>query len=468
MKTGRKLDVIAWGHSDQAGGAQMAYVICSALLKQAKKQLRVGIVTCRPEMEVRSFFGARGGDAAIEVIPAPELLRLVTDPIRGGVSVVKTHDALKTLLETHKVPKTPLKTHKALKTPLKTSSRGDPLAAIVNDGVGQVRKVCHQRTLVISCGEPVALEVARKLGLARVVMTDHLITHSVTDILRVAGSRVLPEEWEFMARMKAFDHSAGAAFLLPPEFGMPEYQQYFARERNVKCMEVGGMLYDPLPRSEMRRAPHFEELEKLAKRRPIVIAFGGGGPVWDRIYVRLHKEAMKGKLKKAGFGLIMRKVRKGKVVPRSWQLLTPDGKRKDLEDPGKMMYWYHICTLLVGRGGLAAQQILSTETSSWDPGAPAMLFVEEPRHSQIESERQMLTGLGLVHSVAMEEFRKNPIAQISVTFDDEQARRDMRERIPLRYKRSTLKALADFLLERYRLTRKQPGMARPPARTRKR
>ncbi len=442
----RELDVIVWGHSDQAGGTLMACVICSALRKQAriyskrfKRRLKFGIVTCRSEMEVREFFAAEGGNTNIDVILAQELLKLGKDPIRGGVSVVKTHNALKALLEAHKV----------LKTPLKTGSRGDPLAAMVSDGVGQVRKVCHQGTLVISCGEPVALEVARQLKLTSVIVTDHLVTHSVTDILRVAGSRVLPEEWEFIARMKAFDRSADAAFLSPPEFGVPEYQQYFARECNVKCMEMDGMLFDPLTKREARRAPHFKELEQLAKRHPIVIVFGGGGPVWDRIYVRLHKKAMKSNLKNAGFALIMRKVSDGKVVRRSWQLLKPNCRPKDLKDPVKMMYWYQICTLLVGRGGLAAQQILSTETSSRDKGAPAMLFVEEPRHSQIESERQMLTGLGLVHSVAMEEFRKDPIAQISETLGDEQARRKMRALIPLRYKPKTLEALADYLLEQY-------------------
>jgi len=451
MNVGGKLDVIAWGHSDQTGGAQMACEICSAILKRARIQFKTrlsgGVVTCRPKKQVMSFCGVVGGRNAIKVIEAPELLRLVTNRTQGGVSVVETHEALKKLLETHKISKT--KTHNVAKTPLKTGSRGDPLVAIVNDGVGRIRKVCHEETLVISCGEPVALEVARELGLASVIVTDHLITHSVTDILRVAGSRVSAEEWEFIARMKAFDRSADAAFLSPPEFGIPEYQQYFARECNVKCMEMGGMFYDPLPRREMRRAPHFDELEKLATRCPIVIAFGGGGRVWDGIYVKLHKEAMKGRLDEAGFALIMRKVSNGKVVPRSWQLLTPDGRRKDLKDPGKMMYWYQVCTLLVGRGGLAAQQILSTKTSSRDKGAPAMLFVEEPRHSQIESERQMLTGFGLVHSVAMEAFRKNPIAQISETLGDEQARRKMRALIPLRYKPGTLETLADYLLEQY-------------------
>ena len=110
-------------------------------------------------------------------------------------------------------------------------------------------------------------------------------------------------------------------------------------------MEIGGLLYDPIPIHELECAPHFEELVELNKNYPVVIVFGGGGNVWDKIYNDLHKAVKQGLLGSAddmeNLALIVRDVYQDKVVPRTWRLFEPnDLKGRPLQDPGKMMYWY--------------------------------------------------------------------------------------------------------------------------------
>jgi len=214
-------------------------------------------------------------------------------------------------------------------------------------------------------------------------------------------------------------------------------------------MEIGGLLYNPIPIHELECAPHYEELVKLNKEYDVVIVFGGGGDVWDGIYKELHRDVGKGCLGKENFALILRDVYEEKVISRTWRLFKPDDlKGKPLQDPGKMMYWYAACTLLVGRGGLAAQQILATMLSD-APSAPGMLFIEEPGHPQIEHERRRLHELGLVSTCTLDEFESNPFKKIKDTLNEKESFSVIRDQARLRYAQGRIDKLADLILTKY-------------------
>jgi hypothetical protein len=213
------------------------------------------------------------------------------------------------------------------------------------------------------------------------------------------------------------------------------------------------LLYDPIPLHELECAPHYNELAALNAEYPVVIVFGGGGNVWDRIYATLHTDIAGGKLGKPGdseaFAMILRDVHDEKAVSRTWRLFKPgDLKGIPLRDPGRMMYWYAACTLLVGRGGLAAQQILATMLSDL-PSAPGMLFVEEPKHPQIESERNALFAQRLIKTAFLEEFKNHPFETIKATLAKREEFAAMRERARLRYLPGMIDRLADLILAKY-------------------
>jgi hypothetical protein len=178
----------------------------------------------------------------------------------------------------------------------------------------------------------------------------------------------------------------------------------------------------------------------------VVIVFGGGGSVWDGIYIELNKAAVEGKPRE--FALIIRDVRHNKVIPRTWRLFEPgDNTGRLLDDPGKMMYWYAASTLLVGRGGLAAQQILATMISDSGYSIPGMLFVDEPGHPQIESERLMLGSMGLVFSCCLEEFERDPFKIINNILSRKAVLKSIRDRARLRYSLKVLDKLASYILK---------------------
>jgi len=109
------------------------------------------------------------------------------------------------------------------------------------------------------------------------------------------------------------------------------------------------------------------------------------------------------------------------------------------------MYWYAACRLLVARGGLAAQQLFATLLSNL-PEVPQMLFIEEPGHPQIESERLSLYRLGLVHSRTLRGFQQNSFSMI-----DEALSRPLeaRRRAYVRYSSDAMKKLCEAILEKY-------------------
>jgi hypothetical protein len=91
------------------------------------------------------------------------------------------------------------------------------------------------------------------------------------------------------------------------------------------------------------------------------------------------------------------------------------------------------------------QQILSLMLSDL-PQVPELLFVEEPGHPQIESERLSLYRQGLVHSRTLESFRRQPLDVIAKALGNPLA---ARHRVRVRYSRSAMDTLGRAVLEKY-------------------
>lgn len=439
MAANKKLDVILWAHSDQAGGTEIPCVIASALLRRTGRGISCGIVTPFPSA-VADFFSIEGGlRGGVKIIRAPQLLELGKDT-SGEVSAQKTLAVVKDLIKD--------------KAGTGRGSGQKAAAAWVGECERTIEGRYHENTCIISCGEPIAVEVARRSDLDVLIISDHLLTQSVKAVLEPARRSV--EVDAFLEALEHFERpvDGGVAFLSPPEFGMSAYKDYLVDDRKWRqCMELSGLFYDPIPPHELECAPHYDELRDLNRKCPVVIVFGGGGHVWDKIYCSLHDAVQAGKLGEQGepgqFALIVRDVLDGKVIPRTWRLFKPgDRQGTPLKDPGKMMYWYAASTILVGRGGLAAQQVLASMLSD-APSAPRMLFIEEPHHPQIESERRQLRDLGLVQTYMLDDFAPDPFEGIREVLKMDLWFQDARHRTRLRYAPATMDRLADLILQRY-------------------
>lgn len=113
------------------------------------------------------------------------------------------------------------------------------------------------------------------------------------------------------------------------------------------------------------------------------------------------------------------------------------------------MNWYAACALVVGRGGLAAQQVLATMMSDLER-APQMLFVEEPGHPQIEHERLSLYNLEFVYSRTHSDLTADPLGVIKKTLETIALAGHPRQRVKVRYGKGMMKELARYLIDTYR------------------
>jgi hypothetical protein len=76
--------------------------------------------------------------------------------------------------------------------------------------------------------------------------------------------------------------------------------------------------------------------------------------------------------------------------------------------------------------------------------SPEMLFIEEPGHPQIESERRQLTRLGLVHTRKLRGFSSDPFGVIADTMNRRNERRRLLART--RYAAGSVHTLARAIL----------------------
>ncbi len=446
MSKKQPLDIILWAHSDQAGGTEIPCVLASAFLRRTGFKIRCGIVTPFPDAAVE-FFRLEGGfKHCIEVIEQPQedllLLRLEKSK-DGRVEPTGTRDTVNKLI-----------TGKANLAP---TSEMVSLAfhRIIEKCKKLVEGKIDNKTLFVSCGEAFAVAVAKELNCRSVIVTDHLTTQSVRAVCKELTGELPLYLNNFLGKVEHEEKQANAVYLLPPEFGVREYRDYF---EGPKVLETSGLLYDPIPEHELAAAPHYTELRDINKKHPLVIVFGGGGKVWDDFIVKLHNAASNALIKSRGksISLLIKDVFKNekgelKISKRTWRLYIPGEPSRKLADPGALMYWYAACTLLVGRGGLAAQQIMASVLARpQDP--PGMLFVNEERHPQIKAEWEQLKKMGLVHAISYQDFCSSldspngALNLISNYLKEASDRLEFRRRATIRYCVGAVDRLADSIL----------------------
>lgn len=418
MAKRRQIDLLVWAHSDQSGGTEIPCILVSALRKHTGDAISCGIWTPYPDAVI-DFFKLEGGTRGkLTIFSDKPWLKLKKDETGARVDGLETCKYIQNKL----LPRNWKK--------------------FVADWATRLRPRLHENSLIISCGDPLGVAVAEECKCKAIMVTDHVLTQTINQVLCQVRDHVPKDVWEFITDLEAIDKKSDAVLLSPPEFGVPTYRDYFLRD----CLEIGGLFYDPIPIHELKCAPHYDELKALNDEYPLVIVFGGGGDVWNEIYVELDRKARK---ELTEFSLILRDVIHGHVLPRTWRLFTPkDPSGKPLQDPGRMMYWYAACTLLVGRGGLAAQQVIATLLGSERLG-PGMVFIQEPNHPQIESERRELSREGIVRTYELDHFRKHAFELIKKELRDKERFKKESELVRLRYSRGCIDKLADHILEAY-------------------
>lgn len=142
---------------------------------------------------------------------------------------------------------------------------------------------------MISCGEPIAIKVAKDLGINSVIVTDHLLTCTVRWVL-VHGGLFDKQIAGLLTAFESYDRLANEAFLSPLEFASHEYEEYLSHGR-VHCTSIGGLFYEPPEIARLRELPPYKNLLRIVGSWPIVFVFGGGGAVWLQLYSQLHLEA---------------------------------------------------------------------------------------------------------------------------------------------------------------------------------
>ncbi len=462
MSQKQRLDIVLWAHSDQAGGTEIPCVLASAFLRRTGFKIRCGIVTPFPDNAVE-FFRLEGGfKHCIEVIEGPMLLSLTKDKDRGCVDpkmtleevtrVIHTQGAISSKLSVEEIEE--IKTRK--QRHLTRDDAHDSFKNTVERCKHLVKdKIYLGATLFVSCGESVAIKVAKELNCRSVVVTDHLTTVSVRDVCTSASCSYLEDYSDECIKAERL---ADAVYLLPPEFGVRKYREHFSKNNpDINVMETSGLLYNSIPEHELAAAPHYTDLRKVNEKSPLVIVFSGGGRVWDNFIIKLHDAVEENKGGIDGLSLLLKDIyekdaggKKSRVVSkRTWKLYAPGESPRKLKDPGSLMYWYAACTLLVGRGGLAAQQIIASVLARpEDP--PAMLFVDEKGHPQINSEWQQLKDMGLVHSIGYDDFAEvpNPLEFINNYLGEKKKneRQRFRRRATVRYCVGAVDRLADAIL----------------------
>lgn len=434
--------VLIWGHSDQTGGTEIACLLYEMLRSNSVGgiNLDVSILTHSPDSVDEYFkYTTMRFDRARDVIETPRLLRL-------GKTQQGEVDGYKTLEIFNQPPF----------LPLDPSFTG--LQEAVSDIANQIKtKYGSEPKLMISCGEPLALKVANKLNINGVIISDILLTSVVQNVLENSGLLLESKVARLLDELEDYDHMADMAILAPVEFSSYEYEQYLSNG-GVYCLPMGGLFYEPIGRDTLAINPPYKELTQAAKGNKIVFVFGGGGPLWLDLYKDLADEYVKAS-KGLTFGLLLpeTETKDGKLVRRRkggtgsfiYQLYLPDGTATELEDPGKLMYWYAACTLVIGRGGLVAQQVFATMLSDL-PDTPEMLFIEEPGHPQIEHERRSLYNLSFVHSRRLVDFRQQKLKIIQEIMNQMSTHRTSpRYAVAVRYGRGTMERLGKYLIQRY-------------------
>jgi hypothetical protein len=251
--------------------------------------------------------------------------------------------------------------------------------------------------------------------------------------------------------------------------------------------------------------PGYKQLKaSLKPDDPVVFVFGGGGPLWLDLYKRLRDNAASGE--ERSFALLLPDVEQGtggrlrrkicfseEELKKRWQALTGsaateimragdwkeklieiltangvndatkevddwarkqpysyslhqrDGQVQPLRDPGKLGFWYALCALVVGRGGLVAQQVMATMMAN-QLHAPQMLFIEEPGHPQIEHQRLSLYNLGFVHSRRWVDFKNNPLQVIDSVMREVSSRPRPIRRVAARYGKGMMQELGEYII----------------------
>lgn len=300
------------------------------------------------------------------------------------------------------------------------------------------------------------MEVARKLEIPSVIVTDHLLTCSVRWVLRNGG--VFDKRMaELFTLFEEFDRRAKTAFLAPLEFASDGYVDYL-EYGSIDCIPMGGLFYEPIDSDKVFESPAYQNLDREANNHEVVFVFGGGGTLWFELYLSLQQLCDQGQAFTStdDFALLIPamdpsnttrlKTSSGKFL---YYLYIPNEPRREIEDPGDLMLWYARCRLLVGRGGLVAQQIFATMLS--EPSdlrdAPEMLFIEEPGHPQIEHERRSLYSLGFVHTRTWNAFEANPMGTIRDVLGGMNTTSviQQRDRVRVRYGKGALKGLIKSL-----------------------
>lgn len=260
---------------------------------------------------------------------------------------------------------------------------------------------------------------------------------------------------EILTKFESYDRMAAEAFLSPLEFASREYQDYLSYG-GVHCTPIGGLFYEPVNKAILNGLRPYRRLREASKDWPIVFVFGGGGAVWLRLFQRIHEQA-KAQIRDKNYTLLLPDVvmDKGELIRGKdeqgvflFTLYRPDGAVIQQTDPGRLIYWYAACRLVVLRGGLAAQQVLALMSSDLDQ-VPQMLFVEQPGHPQIEHERLSLYNLGFAYSRTFANFDGNEFGVIEGILKDISTGPDPRYRVPVRYGKEMMKELTRCLLVTY-------------------
>ncbi len=427
--TRAKFDILIWAHSDQEGGTEIACVLWSAIVEVTSNP-RIAILTPFPEAARRFFENERRRpDLGKDIIPTQKFLAL--EKKNGIVDAGATYKSL-------------------LERPFHN------LASSVKDEIVNFGKriETHPRTLMISCGEPVAIEVAKFFELRGVIVTDHLLTCSVRRVLD-HGGLLDPKMTRLLTTFELYELSAEEAFLSPLEFASDEYEKYLSY-RGKPYIPLGGLFYESPRKISIESMEPYQALREAAGNYKVVFVFGGGGVVWLRLYQYLHRMA-KSMIKGKKFALLVPGMKvqgnlgreKNKAGQFIYKLYRPDDTIQTLVDPGRLMYWYAACELAVIRGGLATQQIFALMLSDLE-NVPQILFIEEPGHPQIEHERASLYRLRFVHTGALADFREDPAGLISRVLAAMSKGQHPRERVAVRYCRSHLLDLAKYLIVTYK------------------
>ena len=433
-----KLDVIIWAHSDQDGGTELACVLAKTFMEEFKS-LQIAVVTPKPA-NVKNFFTYETvGVKDLDIIQSPALLRM--EKRSGSVDAKATREML-------------------LKDPFKHGEYGtfpQLMALIGNLKKNLIAPRIHSRTLMISVGEPIAVEIASQLGIKCVIVSDHLLTSSIRWLLRNGG--LFDKGMAHLFTLfEDFDRKADKAFLSPVEFAGSDYETYLG-QGGIDCNFIGGLFYEPISDNKLRLNRAYLALKREAQNRDVVFVFGGGGPVWFSLFNFLHNLSRGGQLH--DFALLVpsmtedaeqnlvraRHSLNGKFLYTLYLPETGSVKAVTLEDPGRLMYWYAACKLVVARGGLAAQQILATMMSD-SPNHPEMLFIEEPGHTQIEHERQSLYNLGFIQTRTLNHFKSNPIDTIQEVLAQIRPH-ETKAKVKVRYGKEMMKELINCLIELY-------------------